>query len=58
MAVTVKTIQILHFEGLFTEMMLLHTKRWPAVTQALPDEQIEIEKLHRAYLTNVIYTFV
>ena len=46
------------FEGLRVEDMLEFAKNYPAVAQALPDDRKEIDKLHRDYVSNVIYTLV
>ena len=54
----VRTIQVPHFEGLSIKIMLQHSKAFPGVAKALPDEKIEIDKLLRHYIANIIYTIV
>ena len=54
----VKTIQVPHFDGLTFDTMLHNAKKHPGLIQYLPSEEREIEKLHRAYLANLIYTIV
>ena len=46
-ASNVKTIFVPHFEGINMATMLHHSKNWSAVTQALPIEPREVEKLPR-----------
>ena len=57
-AVEVKTIQVPHFEGLNLERMLGHARKHPTFNNYLPAEEREIEKLPRAYVSNLIYTIV
>ena len=38
--------------------MLSWASQFPAVAAALPTEPVELEKLHRDYISTVIYTLV
>ena len=38
--------------------MLNWASQYPAVAAALPSESVELEKLHRDYISTVIYTLV
>ena len=44
------------FEGLNKEDMLKFAAAYPQVAEALPAEAREVDKLHRQYIANVIYT--
>ena len=46
-ASAVKTVFVPHFEGINVQTMLNHSKNIPAVTEALPVEPREVEKLPR-----------
>ena len=46
------------FKGLGIEAMLDFAKDYPEVYYALPSERRELDKLHRGYVANVIYTLV
>ena len=54
----IKEIHIPLFEGLSCKELLEFGMKYPAVRQALPIEQREIEKLLRKYVGNLIYTLV
>jgi hypothetical protein len=54
----VKVFQAPHYKGLAIEHMLEFATRYPAVAKALPEEHREILKLHRDYVSTVIYTIV
>ena len=53
-----KHLFVPQFEDLDKEDMLLFAADYPAVMQALPLVVHEQEKLHRAYIANVIYTLI
>ncbi len=55
---SIKTINVPHLEGLTTDTMLYHARNLPGVMNAFPFEPREVEKLPRAYISNVIYTIV
>ena len=38
--------------------MLKFAKNYPEVAKALPSEELELEKLHRDYVSTVIFTLV
>ena len=46
------------FKGLNIEQMLSWASQYPEVAAALPSESTELEKLHRDYVSSVIYTIV
>lgn len=52
----VKTYHAPQFEGLDKEDMLDWGLQYQDVKDALPDTQLEREKLHRDYISTVIYT--
>ena len=54
----VKILQVPQFEGLKVEMLLQYAEQFPEVRKALPEVQREIAKMPRAYICNIIYTFV
>ena len=54
----VKTLGVPLFEGLSTEDILKWAEKYPDVYRALPIERREIDKLHRKYIINVVYTIV
>ena len=54
----VKTIHVPHFEGLTTDTMLYNAKKFPGFTNFLPAEEREIDKLPRAYISNLIFTII
>jgi hypothetical protein len=54
----VKVFQAPHYKGLSIEDMMCWAKQHPVVEQALPSEPRELLKLHRDYVSTVIYTLV
>ena len=54
----VKILQVPQFEGLKVEVLLQYAEQFPEVRKALPEVQREIAKMPRAYICNIIYTFV
>ena len=54
----VKIYQAPQYQGLKVEDMLLWAQAYPEVAQYLPEEPREVEKLHRDYVSTVIYTVV
>ena len=57
-AQNVKVLIVPQYKGLKIEDMLKWAEKYPQVAKALPSEPREILKLHRDYITNVIYTLV
>ena len=57
LAKAMKHISIPQYEGLFIADLLEYAKQYQSVMQALPPE-LEIKKLSRQYIANVIYTLV
>ena len=51
-------ISVPQYETLKMEAMLEFAKSFPKVYLALPSEEREIQKLHRQYVANLIYTIV
>ena len=58
LAKDVQIISIPQFEGLSIEKMLEFASPYPDVAKALPSEEREVMKLHRQYISNVIFTLV
>ena len=54
----VKVFQAPQYSGLKTELMLKWADSYPDVAKYLPLEPRETEKLHRDYVSTVIYTVV
>jgi hypothetical protein len=54
----VKVYHAPQFKGLNIKQMLEWAQGYPAVANALPSESAELEKLHRDYVSTVIYTLV
>ena len=54
----VKVFQAPQYKGLKTEHMLEFAEPYPDVARSLPMEPREVEKLHRDYISTVIYTIV
>ena len=54
----IKHISVPQFKGLGIDAMLDFAKDYPEVYQALPSEPRELDKLHRGYVANVIFTLV
>ena len=54
----VKQLGVPQYEGLSTNDVLDWAKGYPEVTEALPTEPREVDKLLRQYVINVVYTLV
>ena len=54
----VKVFQAPHYKGLAIEDMLTFAQNYPRVIRALPKDERDILKLHRDYVSTVIYTLV
>ena len=54
----IKNIGVPQYEGLSTADILDYSKDYPTVAEALPSEPREVDKLHRQYVINVVYTLV
>jgi hypothetical protein len=54
----VKVYQAPHYRGLAIEDMLKFAEGYSSVAKALPSEHREILKLHREYVSTMIYTIV
>ena len=54
----VKVFQAPHYEGLTTNDMLAFAADYPKVYQALPEEEREVKKLPRDYVTTLCYTLI
>ena len=57
-AANIKILQVPHYDGLTIKNMLEFAKPYVKVTEALPIEPREVEKLPREYITNIINTLV
>ena len=54
----IKSLGVPQYEGLSTNNLLEWAANYPEVSEALPTEPREIDKLLRQYVINVIYTLV
>lgn len=54
----VKIFHLPHYEGMTIADMLDFAQPWPIVAQSLPAIRREVLKLHRDYVSSVIYTLV
>ena len=54
----IKSLGVPQYEGLSTNNILEWAANYPEVSEALPTEPREIDKLLRQYVINVIYTLV